>query len=255
MNTKRVTVIAIGALMVALCTSALCSSSAAFRAQIAQARAVMAARDGRYREALAEYDRELALDPRLAASVAVGKASVYAAVGEYDLALSQCNLAIAVSPQEPPAYLTRAAVYLGKKDYQAAIEDCSRIISASAAIALGQAYFIRGTAYANMDNFTEAIKDFTYAIILSTHKAEPYASRAMAYGSVGNYDDAIADFSRAISLDRRRAAYYYNRGLSYEAAGMKPEAVADFRKFISLTDDSEWATKAAAKIDEIQGGG
>src|SRR3990167_9566777 len=63
-----------------------------------------------------------------------------------------------------------------------------------------KAYFNRGTAQLELDNYAEAGKDLTQAISLEPKAADAFFNRGMAMRLGGKNNEAIQDFSKAIEL-------------------------------------------------------
>ena len=63
-----------------------------------------------------------------------------------------------------------------------------------------KAYFNRGTAQLELDNYAEAVKDLTQAISLEPKAADAYFNRGMALRLGKKNSEAIEDYSKAIEL-------------------------------------------------------
>jgi len=130
------------------------------------------------------------------------------------------------------------------------------------------AYYHRGVAYMNLEQYDEAIADFNIANEANPHTALPLTGRSSAHAALGKLDEAIADLDKAIHLEPGEAMLYANRGQLYHqqnelelaqrdldlAVELEPEAVAArFNRgvlYYSL-GQSEAAIKDFSKIIEI----
>jgi tetratricopeptide (TPR) repeat protein len=63
--------------------------------------------------------------------------------------------------------------------------------------ALADAYFFRGTVYAEKSDLDRAVADYTQAIRLNPKDADAYNKRACAYEKKGESVKAAADYSKA----------------------------------------------------------
>ncbi len=113
---------------------------------------------------------------------------------------------------------------------------------------LSIAYNNRGTAYARLTQYENAIKDQTEAIrireeLLKKHPddkaiandlAGSYNNRGNTYDDLGEYQKALADYDKAIELNPKYAAAYNNRGVTYKNLGEYQKALADYDKAIEL---------------------
>ena len=97
-----------------------------------------------------------------------------------------------------------------------------------------EAYYNRGYAYDEKEQYDRAIEDYTKAMSLRPDYAEAYCNRGISYRKNGQYDRAIEDYTKAISLRPDYAAAYYNRGYAYREKGRNKEAERDFKKSTEL---------------------
>ena len=81
---------------------------------------------------------------------------------------------------------------------------------------------------------TDAIADFTRAIVLNDKYSFAFNKRGIAKFTIGDKVGAIEDFTRAIELDSKYAIAYNNRGVVKFDLGDKEGAVAEFTKAIKL---------------------
>jgi len=72
-----------------------------------------------------------------------------------------------------------------------------------------EAYYNRGTAYAELGEYDRAIEDYNKAIELNPDLAEAYNNRGIAYAKLGEHDRAREDMLRAGNLftNERRIEY------------------------------------------------
>ena len=123
--------------------------------------------DAHLREAVAEYDEAIRLNPQDAA-VYKNRAAAYEAMAQYQRALEDLDEAIRLDPQFVGAYNSRASVYYNLGQYQRSIEDVGE------------------------------------AIRLDSNLAGAYAGRALAYTHLGSNEEARKDVERAVELGFER---------------------------------------------------
>ncbi len=76
------------------------------------------------------------------------------------------------------------------------------------------AYYNRGLAYGNLEEYQQALADFTKAIELDPLHAAAYQSRSELFIIEGNYAAALTDIDYCIALNKELGASSYNdRGL------------------------------------------
>jgi len=124
---------------------------------------------------------------------------VYDRKGEYDKAISDCNEAIRLKPDDAYAFSGRGFAYASKGEYDKAISDCNKAIRLKPDDAY--AFDNRGIAYANKGEYDKAISDYDEAIRLKPDDADALEYRANVQVDRHEYDRAIADADEAIRLD------------------------------------------------------
>lgn len=118
--------------------------------------------------------------------------------------------------------------YITKKEYDMAIEECSKLIQSGKMD--NATYFInRGRAYLNKRQYDLAVADFNKAIELNTKSDRAYYDRGFIYYEKGQYDLAIADYTKAIELNPKAGNAL---GLAQEKAGQIDDAMENFRLYL-----------------------
>ena len=111
--------------------------------------------------------------------------------------------------------------YFGAKAYEQAIQQYDYAIAHGA-----PAYYVRGVAWLEKQNYEQAIADFTQAIQREAGFYLTYFHRADAYAHKGDRDSAIADYRRALALKPDEAVIkQIMAGL--ERLGAEPELQKD----------------------------
>jgi tetratricopeptide (TPR) repeat protein len=100
-------------------------------------------------------------------------------------------------------------------------------------------YFDRGSAYAKIDQYSKAIKDFTTAIQLNPMDSRFYIGRGNVFQAQQQYALANADFTKAISINPNEPSYYVARAYSYLGQININFAFSDCRTALRL--DSNYA--------------
>ena len=99
-----------------------------------------------------------------------------------------------------------------------------------------QAYYHRGIAYSQREDYDMGIMDFTKTIELNPEDAWAYNGRGLAFvRSMKQYDLAIADFQKALEIDPEFAEAYHNRGTAYwKMADDRENACANWKQACKL---------------------
>jgi tetratricopeptide (TPR) repeat protein len=134
--------------------------------------------------------------------------------------------------EDTRAYFKRGKAHLDENNYERAIADFTKVIEIDPKKA--GAYLCRGIANTFKNNNDHAIADFTKVIEIDPKNAGAYWSRGCTYNRKGNFDRAIADFTKAIEIDPKYAAAYAGRGRSYHFKGDYDCAIADYNMAIEL---------------------
>jgi len=229
---------------------------------------------GHWREAQADFDQALALNPSMA-EVYLDRAQLYLyGLDQAEQALSDLTQAINLAPDYVEAYNLRAQVYLWYLDDSAqALADLDTVIEL--APDFGEAWCMRGSLYLNRDEYARALPDlrqgverspddaycinmlgfslywleeyeeavdyYSQAIALDTGDLEFYYNRAFAHLALGDLEEAQEDFTRVLRIEREHNGARYGLGRVYAAAGRYEEAIGEFSRVAEDMDRSyEW---------------
>jgi tetratricopeptide (TPR) repeat protein len=152
--------------------------------------------------------------------------------GEYGAAISYSDMAIALEPQSPGAYITRGLSYLGLENYKHAIAADTNAVELDESSA--NAGNNRSNAYTGKDDLDKALAAFSRAIELGPDLTEAWNNRAFVWFCKSNYTAAIADCTRAIEINPGNSRAYNNRGNVFCATGDSQRAVEDYSRAIAL---------------------
>jgi len=189
---------------------------------------------GRLKEAIAEFDEAIRLDPNLSGAYN-NRGIVYARLGQFQQAIKDFDEAIRLNPRDALAYYNRATAYYHLDQFQSVIQDLEEAIRLNPQDA--EAYYYRGLSYVNLGQYQQAIQDFNQAILLNPRFTEAYRKRGTTYIRLGQFQQAIQDFDQAISLDPQNAEAYVMRALVHTHLNMDVEAQQDFDQAVRLGYD------------------
>jgi tetratricopeptide (TPR) repeat protein len=133
------------------------------------------------------------------------------------------------------AYYNRGIAYYDLENYKAAIADYTSALRIDPGYAA--AYNNRGIAYRKLENYKAAIADYTSALKINPDDADAYYNRGNAYYNLENYTAAIADYTSALRINPGYAAAYNGRGNAYTNIGNYNEAIADFKSALRINPD------------------
>ncbi|HXQ16285.1 MAG TPA: tetratricopeptide repeat protein [Caulobacteraceae bacterium] len=187
-------------------------------------------------------------------SAYVERATAYAGLHKYDLAIADLDLAQQISPDDPDARglrsqiqgtgaLTQAdaarrgAALYDRGDYDGALAALDRAV----ALNPNDAYSLyeRGLTWLAKPDYNRALADFNAVLKLQPNTWGALDERGNAYRGKGSYDLAISDYNDAIRLYPNGAAIYFDRGLAH---GLKRDtglAIADFDRALGMQPNVE----------------
>ena len=220
-----------------------------------------------YRNAIANYDFAIYLNPKLWQAYYY-RASDKRILGEYDSALTDLEQVAALNPKYAEAYYLRGLIYNDTGEYTSALvefdkaDNMSVALKAPAQIGSGIAnYYLKqldvakknfeaaiaadasssdgyvwlGRIYADMRNYKEALNCYNKAIALNSQNSAAYLfkGRTLAF-FMKNYEEGIVAFTKAIEINPEYADAYLQRAYAYNQKGIGKLAKADFDKAVEL---------------------
>lgn len=191
-----------------------------------------------YEEAVNEYKLAIALDENNSV-VYSNLAAAYNYLQQHEKAIEACMKAIELDEQDAVAYNNRGFAYLSVAQKTKEHEDYAKAIGDyDRAVELNPhnstAYNNRGYAYDELGEYNLAIDDYVKAIAAEPEDATSYNNRAAVYNKLEQYDLAIDDCNKAIDLDSGCASAYNHRGVAYSKLQLHEKAIEDLTKAIQL---------------------
>ena len=170
---------------------------------------------------------------------------------QHSAAIEQLNLALALRPEFPEAYVTRGITHRRQDnennaiaDFKHAVDHYTRDIElANIELANDETrkatlYNTRGNAYRYQKELDKAVADYIRAIDLYPQYISPHINLGNVYHAQGKYEQAITTFQQAIALDPQSASPYNGLGLAYHAQEKYEQAIAAFQQAIALAPQS-----------------
>ena len=147
-------------------------------------------------------------------------------------AISLCNEALDLNPNNELAYSRRGTAYNGLKQRERAITDYNKAIQVNPNY--DKAYNNRGNVYRHLKQYNRAIQDYSKAIEINPNYTSAYYNRGRAYRHMKQYERAIQDYDKAIELNPKYVNAYNNRGWAYYCMKKYEQALKDFDKALEL---------------------
>jgi Tfp pilus assembly protein PilF len=124
--------------------------------------------------------------------------------GKTEQALAEFDKAIAIDPHYADGLYSRGLLYQGEKQHQLAIDDftaASGLTPQRAEPLLG-----RAISYLAIDKVREATADLDEAVQADPHNAQIWTTRGLAYERLGDKTKAAASYGRAITISPKDEA-------------------------------------------------
>lgn len=194
-------------------------------------RGLDAANKQEYYEAISYCNAAIKLNPNDALFYN-NRGNCKAALRQYEEAIKDYNKAIALDSSLAGLYSNRGNAKLKLQQYEEAIKDCDKAIELDHKFVA--AYNYRGNAKHGLQRYDEAIKDFDTEIALDPNFADSYNCRGDAKAKLKQYDEAVKDYNKAIELDPKNVTAYFNKACAYALMKNKIEALKWLDKALQL---------------------
>jgi tetratricopeptide (TPR) repeat protein len=189
----------------------------------------------RFDEALASYDKAIALKGERDSAILNCRGSVLRDLGRLDEALADLDLAISLSPNLVEAVNNRGNVYQDMGQADAALADYDRALALKPDNA--DTFNNRGNLRQQLGLHEEALPDYEKAIALKPDYAEAFYNQGTVLYELGRFEAALTPLARAIALRPDYAKAIYNHGTTLMALGRIDDALADFARALAVQPD------------------
>jgi serine/threonine protein kinase/lipoprotein NlpI len=185
--------------------------------------------------ALAACDAALKIDPGYMDAHRV-RVEVLRKLKRYDEVIKSCDTLVKRGKPAPELYEFRGLAKEKLHDYQGAIEDLTLAIALDPENAGARAR--RGALYLVTDAPRSALRDFDKAIELDASSADALLGRGLALAALGKHREAVADAAKAMSMAEPNATRLYNaaRIHALAAASAASEARKTGQDAVSLVN-------------------
>jgi tetratricopeptide (TPR) repeat protein len=219
------------------------------KARVLEAAAVDQINDGHNEVAVKMLTEAIDMAPRRSEAYYY-RAVAFSNLEQFEKALSDFDVAIAVNPHWALPLAGRGAAHVALGDSSAAIDDFDKAIH----LEPGEAalYANRGQLHHQRGELVTAKQDLDAAVRLDPDLVAARFNRGVLLYALGKNEEAIEDFTRAIAVDPMEAPPYFNRGFIYAELGRVDEARADLETFIAVSDNAEWVQIAEATLAELE---
>ena len=165
--------------------------------------------EGRFDEAIAEFNQAIVLDASMAAAFH-NRALAHERTGKLASAIKDYTRSIELDPDLALAYANRGSAYLEVEDLQSALSDLNRSLGLDEKSV--SAHTLLGLVLLDLGRAEEALANLDRAIELDPEFYPAYGNRGIAHSRTGKIQLALADYGRAIEINPSYVLAYSNRG-------------------------------------------
>lgn len=135
---------------------------------------------------------------------------LYAQNGKFNEALADFNKAIDMK-QYPKAYVARANVYYMLKDFSKAMVDAETVLKAEPNNA--KAFFVMANCYDDLNQLDKAMVYYNKAISLNSNDPSFYLRRSIIYGKLKQFDLCLKDLDKSTAINVNYGEAYFWKGV------------------------------------------
>src|SRR5499427_444852 len=177
------------------------------------------ARQGKFTEAIEQYERALRLKPDEAEAY-TNLGGVLARQGKLTEAVQNCERALQLEPDYAEAYYNLAVALAAQGKLPEAVKNYERALQLKPDYA--EACNNLGVALSEQGKLAEATKNYERALQLKPDYPEAYNDLGIALGEQGNFSEAIRSFERALQLKPDYTEAYTNLKVTLARQGNVP---------------------------------
>jgi tetratricopeptide (TPR) repeat protein len=206
---------------------------------------------GRPEEALAPYNRALALNLQYAEpwnnkGIALGW------LGRYGEALACFDHALALDHQRASVWVNKGACLNWLRRYEEALACFSRARAIDPLLA--PAWYNTGTVLASLGQHKEALIYYDRALDLDPQEAEALSNKGASLESLERYKEALDYYDRSLALNPEDAQAWTNKGNALARLGQHKEALTCYSSAIAHNSRyaNAWFNKGAVLFNEFK---
>jgi tetratricopeptide (TPR) repeat protein len=196
--------------------------------------AVISTQQRRLDEALASYDRALALRPGHVEALCNRGAALHE-LQRFDEALASYNRALARQPHNAGALFNRGIALHELQRFDEALASYDRALALQPNYA--EALYNRGITLHGLKRFDEALASYDRALALQPDQAGTLRNRGNTLHKLKRFDEALASYDCALALQPDHAGALNNRGNALHALKRFDEALASYDRALALRPD------------------
>ncbi len=206
-----------------------------------------------YSASLKYFDDAIKIRPD-SAQLYLLRGMLYIDLNNYDKAYEDFSSSILIDPLVGLSYYNRALIRIERNFLSGALDDLNSSIFIFSTMAkskgintvpeLSKAYYLRGKIYVELENYGNALENFTNSILYDGKNIDAYIARADLYKSLMYYKSSIEDLEKVLEIEPKLYKTYYHLAMlkfelkDYEG-GLK--AIKEYKKPIAIEDSLKTA--------------
>jgi len=200
---------------------------------------------GRKRDALANYDKSIEIDPTKA-YFWNNKGNILADLGQFDDAMACFNESIRLDSSSEVTFFNRGFTLYRVGKYNEAVQSYDEAIRIKPSFEY--AWTNKGSALSELNRHEEAIKCFDVAIHLDPLDQLNWHNKGLNQNKLKRYEDALKSLRRAINLNFADKETWADMGDSYSGLDNYEEAIEAYESAIAIDPsfDRAWMGKGVA---------
>ena len=206
---------------------------------------------GEIQAGLRDFNRILELEPGHAAALN-NRAQIRKNTGDLEGALADYEAAQKTDPQEAGFYVGHAQTLMAMGRYQEALRDGDEAVRVGPERPIS--WHLRGVTRSRMGDLQGAVSDLSRSIELDVTRQIPvnYSFRADAYLKLRRPRLALADVEVALELKPKDAQLWFTRGVAHAQLGDARAGLEDLSRSIELDPNrvDSWANRGAMRLAE-----
>lgn len=171
--------------------------------------------------------------------------------GMYKEAISSYEQALKINPSSMSAVYEMSLSYLQLKDYDKAIRNSTKVISANFQPLLMDAYIVKGTALAKQDRIGEAIRLLKEALEKCGDEYLLHFNLGLCYFNNKDNQMAVQHLRKAIEIDATHASAFLLYAYALNDLGRWVQSFYSFHFFLLLEPNTERSKDAFGEMYDI----
>jgi tetratricopeptide (TPR) repeat protein len=211
---------------------------------------------GAYDKALDDFGQAIKLstdDARAAARDHVERGRILQRLQQHREAVAEYDAALLLQPALAGPYLAKAEALLKLQSYEQAVTALNRYLEVGGK-PTAEIFRARARAREELLKYAEALQDYDELIALNAKDPKPHLSRARIYLACKAYQLAMSDFAEALRLGAETWEAYSGRGYARAKLGQHSKALDDADRAVHMEADSADCLYNAARIYSLAAG-